>query len=159
MSKPRQKSNAVLAGSLPRRPTLDLHISSVLDEATDAVTQLGDWLDAEQVDPECIGDITLVLAESLNNVIEHAYSFQEDGLIEIKVRMRAEAISLQILDGGVPFVGPPDTVKLDQPSDILDDLPESGFGWFLIQNLTDDIHFSHDAGKNKLTLVLALRLR
>lgn len=147
------------SGIAPRRPTLDLHISSDLDEASDAVVQVGDWLEAERVDPECIGDITLVLAESLNNVIEHAYSFKEGGLIEIRARMRDAAISLQIIDSGTPFVGPPDAVTLSHPGDVLDDLPEGGFGWFLIQSLTEDIHFSHDAGKNKLTLVLVLQLR
>lgn len=154
-----QRSNANAAAKTSPKPTLDLHISSVLEEATDAVVQVGDWLETERVDPECIGDITLVLAESLNNVIEHAYSFQEGGLVEIKARIRATTISLQILDGGKPFVGPPETVTLNQPGDVLDDLPEGGVGWFLIQSLTEDIHFAHDAGKNKLTLVLALRLR
>jgi serine/threonine-protein kinase RsbW len=147
-----------VSASLPvaARPTLSLHLSSVLQDASDAVVQVGNWLEGENVDSERIADITLVLAESLNNVIEHAYSYQESGLIEIKARIRGVTMSLQIVDGGLPFVGPPDEVSVSSPNETLDELPEGGFGWFLIQKLTEDIHFSHSRGKNRLTLVLLL---
>lgn len=144
-------------GTVPHRPRLDLNIYSDLDQASEAVARAGRWLEGERVDPECIGDVTLVLAEALNNVIEHAYGTETSGDIQIKGTLRALTLSLQIVDKGKPFDGPPDEVVLNTEKYDLSDMPDGGFGWFLIKSLTEDVHFSHDGDKNKLTLVIGLR--
>ena len=138
------------------RRQLDLKIDSALSEASRTVEQVGDWLAKENVAPEKIGDITLVLAESLNNVVEHAYGADLDGPIEVLVDRRGSTVSMQIVDDGTPFDGPPEEVALVTDGREVADMPESGFGWFLIKTLTEDIHFAHVDGKNKLTLVVSL---
>lgn len=158
MAYSRNTATAEVFGALPRRPTLELNIYSDLHEASDAVARVGKWLAHESVEQECIGDVTLVLAEALNNVIEHAYGTEKSGDIQIKSTLRAQTMSVQIIDMGKPFDGPPDEVVLNAEKYELSEMPDGGFGWFLIKSLTEDIHFSHDGGKNKLTLVVALRL-
>lgn len=153
----RYSATAEAYGTIPRRPTLDLNIYSDLQQASEAVTRVGKWLEQEHVDSECIGDIMLVLAEALNNVIEHAYGTETSGDIQIKGTLRAQTLSVQIVDKGRPFDGPPDEVILNTEVYELSEMPDGGFGWFLIKSLTEDIHFSHDGGMNKLTLVVGLR--
>jgi len=144
-------------GTLPQRPQLDQKIASVPTQVSAAVTCVADWLTQEGIAGECIGDFTLVLAEALNNVIEHAYGSRPDGAIEIRAVMRPTTLSVQIIDEGTPFDGPPDAVMVEPDAQDVSDLPEGGYGWFLINSLTEDIHFAHDDGRNKLTLVVALR--
>ena len=99
----------------------------------------------------------LVVAEALNNVIEHAYGAHSKGDIQIRATLRADTLSVQIVDRGRPFDGPPEEVMLNTEQHEVADMPEGGYGWFLIKRLTDDIHFSNDGVRNKLTLVFALR--
>lgn len=153
----RQSSAAAVFGTPLTRPRLDLNIYSDLRQASEAVARVGKWLEQENVESECIGDVMLVLAEALNNVIEHAYGSERKGDIQIKATMRAETLSTQIVDQGKPFDGPPEKVDLNTETYDLSELPDGGYGWFLIKSLTEDIHFSHEAGKNKLTLVVGLR--
>ncbi len=144
-------------GRTQHRPTLDLNIYSDLCLASEAVSRVGKWLEQENVESDCIGDVMLVLAEALNNVIEHAYGSEQKGHIQIKATLRAQTLSVQIVDRGKPFDGPPDEVSLNTDKYALSEMPDGGFGWFLIKSLTEDIHFSHDGGQNKLTLVVGLR--
>lgn len=157
MSYRRQSATAPAYGTVPHRPTLDLNIYSDLKQASEAVARVGRWLEQEHVESGCIGDVMLVLAEALNNVIEHAYGTETSGDIQIKGTLRSQTLSLQIVDKGRPFEGPPDEVILNTEVYELSEMPDGGFGWFLIKSLTEDIHFSHDGGKNKLTLVVAVR--
>lgn len=156
MAYSRQSATAAFDGR-PYRPTLDLNIYSDLQQASEAVARVGKWLEREGVESECIGDVMLVLAEAVNNVIEHAYGVDTRGDIEIKGTLRAQTLSVQIVDKGKPFDGPPHEVVLNTEKYELSDMPDGGFGWFLIKSLTEDIHFSNDGVYNKLTLVVALR--
>lgn len=152
-----QSAIAAAYGTIPYRPTLNLNVYSELKQASEAVTRVGKWLEQERIESECIGDVMLVLAEALNNVIEHAYGTETSGDIEIKGTLRAQTLSLQIVDKGRPFDGPPEEVILNTEVYELSDMPDGGFGWFLIKSLTEDIHFSREGDKNKLTLVVGVR--
>ena len=49
--------------------------------------------------------VELVLAEVLNNVVEHAYQEREVGVIELDVTRQGEELDVRILDDGVPMPG------------------------------------------------------
>ncbi|SEV89818.1 serine/threonine-protein kinase RsbW [Aliiroseovarius sediminilitoris] len=104
------------------------------------------------------GVIEIVLAEVLNNVVEHAYDHHKDGVIELQVRRMQDSLSFTVLDDGVPLPKgnlPEHTRnKLDGP---VEELPEGGFGWSLIQDLTRDLHYVRSDVRNRLdfTIVLA----
>ncbi len=40
----------------------------------------------------------------------------------------------------------------------VEDLPEGGFGWFLIQHLAKDVSYARCTGENRLSLRLAVGL-
>ena len=94
------------------------------------------------------GDAEIVIAEVLNNVVEHAYA---DGPGEIALAIRADAGGLvcMVADHGAPL---PDhrlpRPGLPQASGC--DLPEGGFGWFLILSLAQDVHYVRMPGTNLL---------
>lgn len=91
----------------------------------------------------------LVLAEALNNIVEHAYAAQ-NGAIEIAIEMGDNGLNCTIVDHGAPMPG--NTLPTGAPQDLsnIDDLPEGGFGWFLIRSIALDLRYQRVQGQNHL---------
>lgn len=126
--------------------TSNFAVREVLDKA---LALLADW----GVPAAATGDVHIVLAEALNNVIEHAYDFRDGGRFSLDMTLEDHRLTCIIRDHGTPFPEgtPPDgdAVALDGPTE---SLPEGGFGWFMIRELTEDLTYEHDDGCNALTL-------
>ncbi len=112
--------------------------------------------------PDCAATVELVLAETLNNVVEHAYGSGPPGPIEMSIwldRGPAPALFCLICDHGAPMPdGTPPSGRralLDVP---LDDMPEGGFGWFLIRSLTRDLDYVRLAGCNRLSFLVPIEM-
>lgn len=92
-----------------------------------------------------------VLAEVLNNVVEHAHSLRPDGAVIVKSLQVADSLRIEVLDNGAPM---PDGVlaptTIWQQDVCLDDLPEGGFGWFMIQSMAQDLHYERQGDWNRL---------
>lgn len=88
----------------------------------------------------------LVLAEALNNVVEHGYH-GDRGWIGLRPVPGRAGLEWRIIDSGRPA---PD---LAQRRDVMPDgMAEGGFGWPLIRALTDEVRLSRRRGWNVLTL-------
>lgn len=126
--------------------TSNFAVREVLDEA---LTLLAEW----GVPAAATGSVHIVLAEALNNVIEHAYDFRDGGRFSLDMTLEGDRLTAVIRDHGTPFPEgtPPDgdAVALDGPTE---SLPEGGFGWFMIRELTEDLSYEHAEGCNALTL-------
>ncbi|WP_417250251.1 ATP-binding protein [Celeribacter sp.] len=99
--------------------------------------------------PEEAACIELVLAEALNNIVEHAYTDTPDGLVEICVSRDAKGLSFQISDRGKPMPGgqPPLGIRVLDNTGV-QDLPEGGFGWLLIRELANDLDYRREGNTN-----------
>lgn len=98
----------------------------------------------------------LVVAEVLNNVAEHAYG-DCPGPVDIWVGKVPAGLSVVIIDRGAPM--PEGTPPLGRPlmQDVpLDQLPEGGFGWYLIRSLTQQLDYRREAGHNRLSFLVPL---
>lgn len=97
------------------------------------------------------GTIELVLAEVLNNIVEHAYA-DGPGLITLDLRVARGRLFCLLRDEGHPMPagrlphGLPPSIALAQAN-----LPEGGFGWFLIRRLTRDLRYDREPGCNRLS--------
>ena len=99
---------------------------------------------------DAAGNVLLVLAEVLNNVVEHAFA-EKSGKISVKMRPGPGHLAFCVCDTGCVMPGnalPPRPV-LDH-SCPLDSLPEGGFGWHLIHVLTRDLTYRRVDGVNRL---------
>jgi serine/threonine-protein kinase RsbW len=137
--------------SIPgRRP----HVRRGLRQLIDGLAPLG-------LGPEERSTIELVIAEALNNVVEHAYPDPASaGEITIRCRHRADGLHVTITDRGRPM--PDCRAPLGQPPRMdvaLPDLPEGGFGWLLIRDLARDVSYLREGHRNRLELRLAIALR
>lgn len=136
---------------------LQLAIKSVQSEVSNVLCAITKWLESHKVEPATVSDLELVMAEALNNVVEHAYLYAEDGEIDILVTLRPVELKVLITDSGRKFDGPPEFREMDVENFSFEELPEGGFGWNLIRSLTDVIEFEHADKKNRLTLTRNLQ--
>lgn len=92
----------------------------------------------------------IVLAEVLNNIVEHAYA-DRHGMIALGLDPRDRGLICIVSDTGAPM---PDLCLPKgqlQPLGRVEDLPEGGFGWFLIRSLTERLEYHHADGVNHLS--------
>jgi serine/threonine-protein kinase RsbW len=95
----------------------------------------------------------IVLAEVLNNVVEHAYA-QGPGDIELSLDCRDDGVAVCITDSGLPMPGGALPEGRPQVLGAIPDLPEGGFGWFLIRSMTRDLTYRREGGRNRLCFII-----
>ncbi|MDF1854587.1 ATP-binding protein [Pseudooceanicola sp.] len=108
-------------------------------------------------DPEDRGIVELVLAEALNNVVEHAYGAGRQGEVSLAVDHTANGLQVRIRDHGAPM--PEGRLPLGDLANARTarmDAPESGFGWFLIRDLARDIDYERRGDANILKFRIAV---
>lgn len=95
----------------------------------------------------------LVAAEVLNNIVEHAYAGRADGVIRLWCIQRPDGLHLRFEDEGVEMSGGslPCSEAADPDVEFYD-LPEGGFGWFMIHVLSKDLTYRREGRRNLLTL-------
>ncbi len=106
----------------------------------------------EPLTAESLSAAQIVLAEALNNVVEHAYA-QYPGKIEIWVTRRESYLFIRIMDDGLAMPG--GDLPCGKPG-WPEDLPEGGFGWSLIRNLSHDLTYARDGKRNLLSLCISV---
>ena len=96
------------------------------------------------------GTVQIVLAEVLNNVVEHAYA-TASGSIVVSVSLNDGTLNCRVEDEGIAMPGgqPPDGLPPDPA-----ELPEGGFGWHLIRTLCHNLCYEQIDGINRLSFSL-----
>lgn len=96
-------------------------------------------------------NMQLVLGEVLNNIAEHAYPEGEDGKFWVRFRDAGDELAVCVCDHGRPM---PDeqlpNASAPDFGDGLMDLPEGGYGWFIIGELTNELSYKRDGNDNLL---------
>lgn len=109
---------------------------------------------------DTIDRLELVLAEVLNNICEHGSVTlavaPDQGLsqrrgngatptVHLSVIRHDSGIVCTITDDGIPL---PATCLTDGPRTIATELPEGGFGWRMIRDLTNSISYTREGRRN-----------
>ena len=119
-----------------------------LETITAAVKEFGE---AEQWPADLIFQVELVLEELGLNVINHGKS---EGLQQIEIRLTSEAkaLTIEIVDSGVPFDPLTDAPRPDLESGV-QERAVGGLGVHLVRSMMDELDYRREEGKNHLTLV------
>ncbi|SDH13378.1 ATP-binding protein [Alloyangia pacifica] len=135
---------------------LSLDIVATPQGVRAALARAAGMLSRADLCPTVQGCIELVLAEALNNVVEHAYSTSEGGRIAVRLDPRGETMLLELRDNGRPM--PDLTLPEGQLRPLVGsgDLPEGGFGWYLIRRLAVRVTYRREAGTNVLQIEMPL---
>jgi len=137
-----------------------IDVTSSPKAARGILEQLMVQLKVLSLSDECAGKIELVVAEAINNIVEHAYPpGAPDGPIQLSWSFEDNRLNFAITDQGL---GMPDgkapsgrakSVKVD-----LMDLPEGGFGWFLIRDQAENVEYRRTGWENCLSFGVPVNL-
>jgi len=123
----------------------------------DALVEIGRRLHAHITDNAAIEKAELVLAEVLNNVVEHAYSSCEIGSVSLDINIGEDHLKFRVRDTGLAMrtlvLHSGGQASPDMPRK---DLPEGGFGWFLIRSLSHEIMYCRQNNTNQLSFTINL---
>lgn len=103
--------------------------------------------------PGQISTVQIVLAEAINNIVEHAYAGRAAGQIHMQCRLALDRLFIDLSDTGAAL--PDGQLPNGLPADVTgprDTLPEGGFGWFLIHELARTAEYVRKDGCNHLHL-------
>ena len=140
--------------SLPdrrRRTVLQERIGGTPAEVAAALERLRAAGRAQRIDDVRLDDIVIVAAEVLNNIVEHAFAGRVEGHVDLCVTRRRNRVEVEIRDNGRPM--PPDLLngaEIPESGGPVEDLPEGGFGWFIIHSLVDDMIYERENGLNQM---------
>lgn len=125
-----------------------------------ALSQILEALGKVGLDLEEMGTVQLVLAEVLNNIVEHAYPpGGSGGTIHVGCHRAENGLHFRITDQGCAMPDGQTPLGRAQSVDVdLIDLPEGGFGWFLIHSLAKDVVYERIGQTNQLCLRIAVGL-
>lgn len=131
-----------------RFPAGESETRAALQAVCDALRRAG-------IGDDDLSSTELILAEVLNNIVEHAYRHNE-GIVDLCIELRRDGLFCLIRDHGsaMPNGRPPcpPPPRIHPPFD----LPEGGFGWHIIRSLTTHLGYRQDNGWNTLSFVVPL---
>ena len=122
-------------------------------EARERVCAVAQRLRRAGIATERAGEIELTLAEAVNNVVEHAYAGAAPCPVRLCCDLDGRRLGVRICDLGLALPeGRPPRGKAADLSCPRADLPEGGFGWFLIRAFASSVRYDRCRGRNVLAL-------
>lgn len=90
-------------------------------------------------DDKQVSDIRLAVDEACTNIIKHAYNFDQDQSVEIKIGLKGEKLWVSLKDTGDAF----DPRKYSKPDlrEQMKNRKRGGVGVFLIKKLMDEVEY------------------
>ena len=138
----------------PVAPLAEISVNSGRLAARSAVSHLMKSLGPLHLREDDAGTVELVVVEAINNVVEHAYPTElDDGPIKLTCARTDAGLKVSIVDRGKAL--PHDLAAMGKVQNMDVDpmeIPEGGFGWFLIKDLTDSVTYHRLGWENHLHL-------
>lgn len=97
-------------------------------------------------------DIELAIAEACNNIVEHAYGYCDDQPIWIRVSRQPEEILFRIEDEAATPFTPGEVTPPAVEWHSLADVPEGGWGIYLMREAMDSVRYRRRGRRNRLEL-------
>ncbi|WP_417603966.1 ATP-binding protein [Primorskyibacter flagellatus] len=141
-----------MCDSIPRS-LLSLSFQSTSDAVRKTLECIAQAVADAGQNPTATNNIELAMAEALNNVVEHSFRDRENGQILLSIMLLEDSFRISIRHDGTPMPGL--RLPAGKPATIgneIANLPEGGFGWFLIRSLIIDATYSHRENWNELVL-------
>lgn len=134
-------------------PALRLHFAGTADAVREALADPRLIQALACYSEDLVINAEIVLAEVLNNIVEHAYA-QVGGDIQLVLSPLSSGLACRLSDHGAEMPGLQLPKGAFQPLGEIVDLPEGGFGWFLIRSLVQDLRYERVEGENILSFRL-----
>lgn len=133
----------------------NLSINSELTELAEVKQHLSKILQAANLTVELIEDVQLIVEEVLVNIIQYGYENCTQGNIDLAIEMNLDQLILTFKDNAKPFnplteISSPDLTMNDEQRSL------GGLGFFLVQELAEQVNYFYQNAQNILTVTLAI---
>ncbi len=133
--------------------TAQLHLRlesqlAALEELEESLERFGteqDW------SPNLLFQMQLALEELACNVINHGYG-EPGHEFDIAISSSPETVRIDVVDGARPYNPLTEAPEPDIGAS-LDERKVGGLGVFLVREISDELHYRREDGKNRLTIV------
>jgi serine/threonine-protein kinase RsbW len=99
---------------------------------------------------EVYDDMEICVVEAVNNAIAHAYRRQGGFRVETAITLHQDRISFEISDFGAAIREfTPRSLEFDPQ--VIDSIPESGMGLFIIETIMDEVSYRSENGRNTIS--------
>ena len=99
---------------------------------------------------EAYGEMEVCVVEAVNNAIAHAYRHQVGFQVEATITLHPDRICFEISDFGSAIEEfAPRTLEFDPQ--VVDSIPESGMGLYIIGAIMDEVSYRSEQGRNTLS--------
>lgn len=132
------------------------NIKADYKEANNICQNISKNLSDMNIDTADIAACEIATREALNNIIKHAYLNDCENNIEILVSSNKNKISISFSDYGRERTEIKAATLFFNPQDI-ENLPESGFGLYIIEKVMDLTEYISENGKNTYTITKILK--
>ena len=124
-----------------------------LDSLREKIEEFGD---ENGFPPKLVFKINLALDELTTNIISYGYEDEGEHDIHVKLSLKDQTLTLQLIDDGQPF----DPLEAEAPdvSCPINERKVGGLGIHLVKEIMDSVHYARRDGKNMTTLVKSLNL-
>jgi serine/threonine-protein kinase RsbW len=119
-----------------------LKLPAVLENVPVVTQRLAEAAKAVGFDGHALYQIELAVDEVCANVVEHAYSAQEQGDMEVSCHLDGQTFVVRVRDWGAGF--DPNGVEKPDVNAPLEERGLGGLGLFLVQQAMDEVKFSFD---------------
>jgi anti-sigma regulatory factor (Ser/Thr protein kinase) len=102
-------------------------------------------------------DLKIALIELLNNIVLHACGGDGEVIINLKAKFMDDRLQVTIFDDGIllpQYLIHPDSIH--SPLMRNEDLPEKGFGWFLVHQVFEITNYQRNGNQKKGQNILNL---
>lgn len=116
---------------------------------------LDDHLATTGISADELHACSIATTEALNNIVEHGFAQNAHGKIRVEIACDDDLVRATLTDTGraMPGFQLPEGAAPDPT-----DLPEGGFGWFMIKTLTSDQIYERKYNKNILILEFSRKI-
>ncbi len=131
-----------------------LSMMSQLEEVPRINAAIEEFAQTEDWPPELEFQINLVVEELIMNVIKHGHSGSHDttAVAEIDIVSDPKAVTVNIVDRGLPFDPLTEAPEPDLDSGLAD-RPIGGLGVHFVRSIMDEARYCRDGDRNRMTIV------
>ncbi|GAA6209257.1 hypothetical protein NBRC116601_25500 [Cognatishimia sp. WU-CL00825] len=139
---------------MPKIATINYHSlpHAQIADVRKALCVFRSELHATGINKLTVSSMEIVLAEILNNIVEHGIGHRPDGWFCIECRTGKSVLQFHIRDNGTAM--PNGTLPLGLPPNInrpLHKMPEGGWGWSLVHALAENLTYLRKDHINHVT--------
>lgn len=142
--------------SITGEKRLKLEIDSKLSDTVMAAMAVRGVCEIANFSSVEVSRLEICLVEILNNIIEHAYSYQTGHTVEVIVTLTPLVMGITISDWGfsIPAKEQAALQGITEGVDMPSDYQVNGRGLFIVKHLMDSVGYSSEAGKNSLFMTM-----